>query len=143
MEIKYGQKQTFLVLSLLYDEKNWGSVPYHIDHIFPKSLINRRTLIGMNIPSSRVDRIIDAADKVGNLQLLTSHDNLIKTNQKFEDWIQTRDHLFLARHLIPDDQHLWDLRMLPEFVVAREKLIEKRLLSLQGDVIDSSSRATD
>ncbi|ESZ30425.1 DUF262 domain-containing protein [Mesorhizobium sp. L2C084A000] len=142
IEIKYGQKPTFLVLSLLYDDKNWGAIPHHLDHIFPKSLINRRTLMGMNIHSSRVDEILETADRIGNLQLLTSHDNLIKTNQKFEEWIQTRDHSFLDRHLIPEDRQLWDLRMLPEFVAAREKLIAKRLLSLQGDVADTSSRAT-
>ncbi|RWK85308.1 MAG: DUF262 domain-containing protein [Mesorhizobium sp.] len=136
MGIRYGQKPTFLLLSLLYAEKNWGTIPHHIDHIVPKSLINRRTLMGMNIPASRIDRIVDAVDDVGNLQLLTSSDNISKNNQRFDDWILTRDGEFLARHLIPNDRDLWDIRMLPEFVAARRKLIEKKLLALQGAVAE-------
>ena len=134
MSIKYGHKQAFLLLSLLYDEKNWGAIPHQIDHIFPRSIINRRALMGMNISASRIDTIVEKIDRIGNLQLLTSMDNVTKTNQSFEDWITTRDADFQARHLIPDDPTLWDLRMLPEFVAAREKLIEKKLLAMEGDV---------
>ena len=75
-----------------------------MDHIFPKSLIDRRTLMGLNIPATRIDRIVEAADRIGNLELLTSADNMSKTNQPFEEWIVTRDRDFLARHLIPDDR---------------------------------------
>jgi len=141
MEIRYGQKPAFLLVSLLYDEKNRGAIPHHLDHIFPRSQINRKTLMGLDIPSSRVDKILEASDRIGNLQLLTSHDNITKNNQHFQEWIRTRDGEFIARHLIPEDEHYWDIRMLPEFVAAREKLIEKRLLSLQGDVSDIGSRA--
>lgn len=134
MSIRYGQKLTFLALSLLYDDRNWGAMPHHVDHIFPRSLVNRRTLMGLNIPVSRVDDIVHASDSLGNLQLLTSQDNMTKTNQPFQDWIKERDSSFLKRHAIPDQPHLWDITLLPEFVAARNKLIEQRLLSLQGDI---------
>jgi hypothetical protein len=140
MSIKYGHKQAFLLLSLIYDEKNWGTIPHDLDHIFPKSLINRRNLMGLNIPMTRVEQIVEAADRIGNLELLASTDNMSKNNQRFDEWIVTRDRDFLETHLIPANPDLWDIRMLPEFVTAREALIQKRLVSLQGDVNDESDR---
>jgi len=133
METRYGHKATFLLLSLLYEEKGWGAISHHVDHIFPQARVNRKSLMGLNIPASRIDRLLEAADRIGNLQLITSHDNVSKNDRSFNDWIESRDRAYFARHLIPHEPHLWDVLMLPEFVQAREKLIEKKLLSLQSD----------
>jgi hypothetical protein len=132
INIRYGQRLTFLALSLLYEDRNWGAIPHHVDHIFPRSQVNRRALMGLNIPVSRIDQIVDACDSLGNLQLLTSYDNITKSNQPFQEWIRERDRDFLKRHAIPDQPHLWNITLLPEFVAARNKLIEQRLLSLQS-----------
>jgi len=134
LEIRYGQKLTFLVLSLLYDDKNLGATPHHIDHIFPTASISRRVLMGMNISVSVIERIIASAERIGNLQLLTARDNVSKNDDSFDHWIRTRDSSFLARHLIPDDEELWSRTMLPEFVRQREALIRRRIESLNGDV---------
>src|SRR5690606_26289981 len=46
---------------------------------------------------------------------------------KFSTWIRTRDAGFLARHSIPEGEHLQTVLMLPKFVTEREKLIRQRL----------------
>lgn len=127
LDMTFGQKRTFLALSLLYDNQNWGSTFYHIDHIIPRSLCTPKKLREMGIPDSRIDKIVQSVDKIGNLQLLIGRENSEKSNQPFNEWIQTRANDFLVKNLIPDDQSLWNVEDLPEFVIAREKLIKQRL----------------
>lgn len=130
LDTEYGKRTCFLALSLLYDAQAWGSTQHHIDHIIPRSLANRKTLMAMNLPESRIQRILDSVDRLGNLQLLLGRENLEKSNTPFAQWIQTRDGDFLDKHLLPDAPALWDVTALPEFVDARENLIRQRLRRL-------------
>jgi hypothetical protein len=132
LDIRYGHRSCFLVLSLLYDYTAWGTVSHHIDHIIPRSLANRQTLMGMNLQEARIVSILESADRIGNLELLLGRDNLEKNNTPFAHWIETRDSDFLRRHLIPEDRTLWTVERLPEFVSAREALIERHLLERSG-----------
>lgn len=52
---RYTQKTCFLALSVLYDEHNWGSSIYHIDHIVPQSLCTPKSLQGLGLPEKRID----------------------------------------------------------------------------------------
>lgn len=130
-DLRYGHGRMFLLLSLLYDDQNWGSTPHQIDHIIPTSRVNRRALQALGASSTQIDLMLAAVDRPGNLELLTSFDNNEKTNQNFEDWIRTRDNSFLARHHIPDEESLWSIMMLPKFVAERERRIKQRLVSLR------------
>jgi len=130
LDSSYGKRTCFLALSLLYDAHNWGSTKHHIDHIIPRSLADRQALMALNLPETRIERILDSLNRVGNLQLLLGRENLEKSNTPFGDWIQTRDSEFHERHLIPNRPALWDVSMLPEFVEAREELIRRRLRRL-------------
>ncbi len=134
LETKYGSRICFLALSLLYDGQNWGSGQHHVDHIIPQSLGNRKALMALNIPESRIQKILDSVNGLGNLQLLLGRENLEKSNTPFTEWIRTRDRGFLDQHLIPDDPDLWNVEALPEFVKAREKLIRQRLRQLNFKV---------
>jgi hypothetical protein len=133
LDVTYGKRTCFLAASLLYDVQNWGHAQYHIDHIIPRSLADRTTLMARNIPETRIQQIVNSVNKLGNLQLLLGRENLEKNNIPFSEWIQTRDRDFLDRHLIPDNPDLWDATALPEFVTAREKLISQRLRRLSFD----------
>jgi hypothetical protein len=130
LDTKYSHKTCFLALSLLYDEQNWGSSLYHIDHIIPRSLCSRKALQGQGLSEDRIKQIIECVDHLGNLQLLPASENSAKSNQPFSDWIKTRDSGFLSRHLIPTEPHLWTPENLPAFVAAREKAIKERVTSL-------------
>jgi hypothetical protein len=133
-DFRYGQGQTFLLLSLIYDEQNWGSIPHHVDHVFPRARVSRDALMAGGVTTVQIDSILAALNRPGNLELLTATENLEKTDSRFEDWIRTRDVDFIARHLIPDDESLWSLLMLPKFVAERERLIRLRLTSLRSSV---------
>ena len=40
----YGQQQTFLALSLLYDDASWGTMQFHQDHVFASGLFKPKEL---------------------------------------------------------------------------------------------------
>jgi hypothetical protein len=132
LDTRYGQRTCFLGLSTLYDEHNWGSTIYHIDHIIPRSLGTRKNLQQLGLPEQRIEEILQCVDRIGNLQLLPGRENSEKSNLEFFDWIGTRDEGFLDRHLIPPDPDLWTVEKLPEFVVAREQLIRQRMVRLNA-----------
>lgn len=142
LDTNYGQRGCFLALSLLYDTNNWGSVKYHIDHIIPRSLADRKALMAKNLPETLIERMLESVNRLGNLQLLLGRENLEKNNTPFAQWIQTRDRDFLHRHLIPDEPELWEVEALPDFVRAREQLILQKLrrLSFNPTAIDSAEQ---
>jgi hypothetical protein len=82
---------------------------------------------------TRVEQIIAAADSLGDLQLITSRENLAKNAGDAARWLDERDEDYLNLHLVPRNRELWDVRTLPEFVAAREKLIRSRLYELSGE----------
>lgn len=98
LALSYGQRQTFLALSILYDDAAWGTMPFHQDHIFARSLFKSRELISMNR-----SQWIDRKDQLGNLCLLLAHENVGKQDMPVDEWLMSRDSSFLKRHLIPDD----------------------------------------
>lgn len=131
-DLRYSHARMFLLLSLLYDDQNWGSTPHQIDHIIPTSRVNRRSLQAAGASSTQIDQMLAAVDRLGNLELLTVSENNEKTNQAFEDWIRTRDDGFFERHHIPPEESLWSILMLPRFVAEREGKIKQRLMSLRA-----------
>ncbi len=120
----YGGKQTFLALSLLYDEAAWGTISYHQDHIFAASLFKPKELL-----TNQMDWLRHK-DRLGNLCLLMSAENVGKQDMAVDDWLKTRDASFLKRHLIPDDKTLWTFDRFHDFLTEREKLIGVRLRSI-------------
>lgn len=129
-ELRYGHRAAFLALSLMYESYDWGHRSHHIDHIIPRALISRDRLSKYGLPPERVQEIMTAADRLGNLQLLLGRENVEKGAQDFNDWIRTRDPEFINKHCIPSDRTLWRPDRLPEFVAARERLMEQRILEL-------------
>ncbi|GGK28365.1 DUF262 domain-containing protein [Salinarimonas ramus] len=137
LDATYGRRTCFLALSLLYDAHAWGVTPHHVDHIIPRALANRKALMAKNLSETEIVRILEAVDRVGNLQILPARENLEKSDLPFSTWIQTRDEAFLERHLIPADSNLWDVRALPDFVRARERLVRARVRALDLSVTDA------
>lgn len=129
-ELRYSHSRIFLLLSLLYDDHNWGSTPHQIDHIVPSSRVNKRSLLAAGASSTQIDAMLAAVDRPGNLELLTASENAEKNDQSFEDWIRTRDPSFMDRHHIPDNESLWSILMLPTFVAERERILRQRLAAL-------------
>jgi len=130
LDMSFGKQTTFLGLTLLYDENNWGLVKHHQDHIFPQKLFKVKHLKEMAFDKDKIERLRSLYNRIGNLQLLNEDENLAKSGKEFGDWITTRDQSFKARHLIPDDSELYKLEHFEEFLDAREQLITERLKSI-------------
>jgi hypothetical protein len=123
----YGQQQTFLALSLLYDDASWGTMQFHQDHIFARSLFKPKELVILG----RQDWL-DKKERLGNLCLLLAHENTGKQDMPVDEWLRSRDPSFLKRHLIPNDQALWKFDRFPDFLEAREELVRRRFKALFG-----------
>jgi uncharacterized protein with ParB-like and HNH nuclease domain len=125
LELSYGQRQTFLSLSLLYDDAAWGTMPFHQDHIFARSLFKPKDL-------ASTDRVswIQRKEQLGNLCLLLAHENIGKQDMPVDEWLESRDSSFLKRHLIPEDKSLWKFDRFDDFIKEREVLIRQRLKAL-------------
>lgn len=127
LELKYNKAKTFLALSLLYDDLDWGGTSYHVDHIIPRDDANRRVLMSANVPEHRIREVLASVDRLGNLQLLPGPENLEKGALSFGSWITGRSDAYRERHMISQKPDLWTAAQLPEFVHDRERLIRQRL----------------
>ena len=135
LSLKYNERHTFLALTLFYEENGWGTMTYHVDHIFPQSMFEPSKLRDAGFAQEQIDRYrSELMNRLGNLQLLLARENQEKLDKPFNRWISTRDEGFKARHLIPDDPTLWTLERFDDFIKAREKLIATRLRQLFGTI---------
>lgn len=130
LEFEYGNRKTFLALTLLYEMNNWGHQQFHVDHIFPDSEFDRDRLRERGYSEDKIDGYLEAYNQLGNLELLNGSENNTKDAKEFREWIKTRDKNFKQKHLIPEDEKLYDFDHFLEFKERREELIKKRLNDL-------------
>lgn len=123
----YQGKQTFLALSLLYDDAAWTQSSFHQDHIFASNLFKDSDEFTLPV------EWLNLKNRIGNLCLLKATENMGKQDSTVKDWLETRDQGFLKRHLIPENRSLWALDQFPQFLDARERLIGARYKSLFAD----------
>ena len=125
----YQGRYTYLVLSLLYPDRDWKDAVFHEDHIFPQSDFQVRKLKKRGYTEAKVEAYMSTHNTLCNLQLLTESENLSKSATSFDDWIKTRDALFHSRHLIPDMEN-YGFDHFEEFCEKRTVLIMKKLRAL-------------
>jgi hypothetical protein len=126
---KYQGKYTYLILSLLYPDRDWKDTVFHEDHIFPDSTFGTRALRKRDYSKEKIERYQALYNTVLNLELLTDTENISKNATPFDKWISTRDQGFKNRHLIPQLKS-YDLDDFENFIEARRKLIVQQLKSL-------------
>lgn len=122
----YQGRYTNLALSLLYPDRDWKNSIFHEDHIFPKSLFDRREMKRFNINDHQMDFYTAVFNNLPNLELLTDSENLSKNAAPFDSWVATRDAGFCSRHLIPSIKN-YSFQDFEEFIVERKKLITAAL----------------
>jgi hypothetical protein len=112
-ELQYGKRDIEFLLQLSHypDEPARGK-DYDIDHIIPKSVLPEEA----------------DADRVGNLQLLIDKTNKMKSDDDFEDWMNSRTDDYKQTHHIPEGAKEMTFE---EFVDARERLIMEHILEHQ------------
>ncbi|MDQ2052056.1 DUF262 domain-containing protein [Natronolimnohabitans sp. A-GB9] len=119
-----------VVLSLLYfpDVAN-ENYNYELDHIFPKSKLEKEYLLSeTDLSREKVERLDEFRDSLANLQLLRKGENRTKSSKLPEEWLPTRTRDYLTRHCIPKDPDLYKLENADQFFERRKELIVKDLL---------------
>jgi uncharacterized protein with ParB-like and HNH nuclease domain len=131
LNINYGTKYSFLVLSLLYPDRDWKDKRYQEDHIFPKSEFTIKRLETRGYDGGTINEYRGHFNTILNLELLTDKENLEKSSQDFSSWITTRDSHFKERHHIPDIES-YDFDCFLEFIDERSKMIKEKLKFLSA-----------
>jgi hypothetical protein len=126
---KYRGKYTYLILSLLYQDREWKDTTFHEDHIFPISEFGVRALRRRGYDEERIGRYQGFANTVLNLELLTDSENLSKNATSFDKWIATRDAGFKTRHLIPVLKS-YDFDGFENFIDSRKAMLVRRLKAI-------------
>ena len=128
-DINYKTKYSYLVLSLLYPDRDWKDKKYEEDHVFPKSEFTKTKLKARGYDDEKMEKYREYYNTILNLQLLTESENLKKYSEDFESWINTRDNNFKNRHMIPDIES-YDFDHFLNFIDERRSLIKKKLESI-------------
>jgi hypothetical protein len=134
LEYTKGGSRTFLTLTLLYDQIDFGSIQYHQDHIFPSSLLDEDSLVDEGLDEDKAEAFDAQADRLANLQLLTGRENEAKQDTPFKKWIKSQDKSFYDRHLIPTDPETHQIENFDSFLEQRSELIRNELQSVLGPV---------
>lgn len=129
LDYAYGTRYSYLVLSLLYPDRDWKGNVYHEDHIFPKSEFTPAKLRSRGYDDQTIVKYLSRYNTVLNLELLTPGENHEKNAQDFNSWISTRDQNFKTRHMIPAmDSYSYDKFL--EFIEKRKVMFEYKLKSV-------------
>lgn len=127
----YKSKYSYLILSLLYPNRDWKDNVYHEDHIYPQSEFTTAKLKKRGYDDVKIANYQMYFNSIGNLQLLTNSENLQKNASDFDSWIATRDANFKMRHNIPElNSYSFDNFL--DFVSNRRNLVTAKLKQIQS-----------
>lgn len=129
----YGSAYTFSTLALLYPTLDFKN-RFHIDHIFPRSLFNRKSLLARGLSEEKAEEFIENVDYLANLQLMSGLPNIEKSNKEFEEWLfetypdsQMRKE-YMEKNFIPDVD--LGIANFSEFFAERTKLMSAHFSNL-------------
>lgn len=127
LDNKYGQRQAFPVLALLYPSVDYRNL-FHQDHIHPKSRFTIKKLTALGIDEAEAAWMIARVNDIPNLQMLEGLPNLEKSDKLFEVWLESRypaddeRRQYLERQYIPNGVDL-SLVGFRDFYLARRELM--------------------
>lgn len=86
LDMEYGDRRLFPLLSLLFPFID-VSQHHHIDHVYPRALLQKRKLEKAGATPADITKTLDVRDKLANLQLLQSALNAAKNDSLPADWL--------------------------------------------------------
>lgn len=133
MFLRYGKQHTFSVLTLLYPTLDYRN-KFHIDHIFPRSWFDKKSLRKKGISSDKIEEFMNYKDQIGNLQLLEGLPNEEKSNEDFSKWLNAnykgqKRKDYMKRNYIPENISLRFDNFI-DFMDERESLLKKALVRI-------------
>ena len=133
LDIEYGDRRLFPLLSLLYPFIDTRQL-HHIDHFFPKNLLQRRKLEKAQCDREYVDACMDARDRLANLQLLEGGLNSSKSDSMPVDWLDATYPDSNQRQAVIDRHDLGEppttVNDFIKFYNGRRDKLRRRLLAL-------------
>ena len=146
LDTEYGDRRMFPLLSILYPFIDVRQL-HHLDHVFPKSQLQRRRLEKIGCGTAVIEDCLSARDKLANLQLLEGLLNVSKGDSVPAEWLSatypdpTQRQAVLDRH---------DLGTLPataaefmEFYQARRERMRQRLATLLSRSTEAEAAASE
>jgi Protein of unknown function DUF262 len=146
LDTEYGDRRVFPLLSILYPFIDVRQL-HHLDHVFPKSQLQRRRLEKIGCGTAVIEDCLSARDKLANLQLLEGLLNVSKGDSVPAEWLSatypdpTQRQAVLDRH---------DLGTLPataaefmEFYQARRERMRQRLATLLSRGTEAQAAAAE
>jgi uncharacterized lipoprotein NlpE involved in copper resistance len=136
LDLNYGEKRVFTVLSLLYPGLDLTKT-FHEDHIFPRSRFTRTKLTKSGVPAEDVETFMAKANGLPNLQLLQGTVNVEKQAVLPVEWLAGPQFTSeAARTQYVNDNDLIDIPKdiigFDEFYETRRKRLEARLREALG-----------
>ena len=118
LRLRYGGSRTFAVLATIFDHVHTRN-QFHVDHVFPAALLDKKALITANKQRAEVDKwsgdqldeFIQRRDLLPNLELLEGPVNIAKSASPPDDWATAKygrgaDYsAFLDRNALPALPH--------------------------------------
>ena len=132
LTISYKTKYSYLILSLLYPDRDWKDNLYHEDHIYPKTEFTNSKLQKRKYSENQINEYLKYYNTILNIELLTSSENLSKNSKPFEEWINERDDNFKNRHSIPKNID-YSFDNFIEFINERKNIFIKKLKSIRTE----------
>lgn len=128
LSYNYGTRYSFLILSLLYPDRDWKDRRFQEDHIFPYSSIQRKELRKLGYDEDKIEHYLKLRDTICNLELLSDSENNDKRAKPFDQWVTERDDNFKSRHHIPQMES-YSMDVFEDFIEARRQLLRDCLSS--------------
>lgn len=128
LSYNYGTRYSFLILSLLYPDRDWKDRRFQEDHIFPYSSIQRKELRKLGYDEDKIEHYLKLRDTICNLELLSDSENNDKRAKPFDQWVTERDDNFKSRHHIPQMES-YSMDDFEDFIEARRQLLRDCLSS--------------
>jgi hypothetical protein len=133
LAVDYGQKQAFLVLSMLYPWIDYRNA-FHLDHIHPQSAFTRTKLKQAGVAEADVKFCMEHYSQVPNLQILADIPNIEKSGKPFQKWLAAQYSSrkakgeFCERQFIPDTD--LGIETFRDFFERRTELMRAELIKV-------------
>ena len=122
----YATQYSYLILSLIYPNRDWKDAKYNEDHIYPKTTFTEKKLRQMGLTGEQIEFALANYNTIANLELLTESENKRKNDAPFNEWITGRDTSFKERHCIPDGMD-YTYDNFKTFIERRKKILHDAL----------------
>jgi hypothetical protein len=146
LDMEYGDRRMFPLLSILYPFIDVRQL-HHLDHVFPKSHLQRRRLEKFGCGAEVIEDCLSARDKLANLQLLEGLLNVSKGDSVPAEWLSAAYPDPMQRQAVLD-RH--DLGKLPataaefmDFYQARRERMRQRLATLLSRGTEAQAAAAE